>query len=291
VSEPRSEPLFLRPRRNAVLKRSRRRRFVRRGAGTAAATVAVVAVAAWLGAAGLRWLERTPLLALSSIRIEGVARADRAEVTRILERHLGENTLSLDLDAVRAELLGHPWVRDALVRRVLPRTIAATLTEKEPAAIAVLDGAPRIVDAGGVPIVEWSPRGGRLNLPLITGADEGVAPAGDARRRADAVRQGLVALTALRAHDAELMADVAEVDVSRPDRFTLRLLDEPAPIWLSRENPAANIDHYFAVRQDMRARIGAVAAVDLRWRGRVTVVPAPGAADPGQQTRKALQDG
>ncbi len=49
--------------------------------------------------------------------------------------------------------------------------------------------------------------------------------------------------------------------------------DEPAPVHLSREDVTVNLDHYLAIRGDIRKRAAAVQAIDLRWRGRVVVVP------------------
>ena len=51
---------YLRPGRNKVLKRSRRRRFVRRGTALAVIAAVGLGLAAWGGSIGWRWLSSTP---------------------------------------------------------------------------------------------------------------------------------------------------------------------------------------------------------------------------------------
>jgi len=285
---------FLRRERNRILRRTRLRRRLRRGAGGTLLAGAVLIGLLWLAGAVGGWLRSSPLLAVRAVAVEGTVRAPRVEIERILASNLGHNILALDLAAVRASVEAHPWVAAARLRRALPATLAAIVEEKVPAAVAVLDGRPTLVTADGEAIVPWPATAGTLDRVLITGVDE--AGGSNRQRRAAAVRDGLAAVRALEERGGSLPGRIAEIDVSRPDRFTLRLLDEPAPLLLSRAEPLRNLDHYFAVRVDLHQRIRQVAAIDLRWRDRVTIVPAappaPGAApSPGAVATPAVSGG
>ena len=263
---------FLRPERNRILRRTRLRRRLRRGAGGTLVAGAVLTGLLWLAGAAGGWLRTSSLLAVRTVAVEGTERAPRVEIERLLARHLGHNILALDLAAVRAGVEAHPWVAAARIRRTLPATLVAVIEEKIPAAVAVIDGRPTLVTTAGVPIVPWPGRGGTLDRVLITGVDE--AGGANPYRRAAAVRAGLAAVRALEEHGGSLPGRLSEIDVSRPDRFIARLLDEPAPLLLSRAEPLRNLDRYLAVRADLHQRIRHVAAIDLRWRDRVTIVPA-----------------
>ena len=170
---------------------------------------------------------------------------------------------------MRGSLVSDPWVREVVVRRVFPHTLSVRVLERQPMAVAVLDGMPTVVDGTGVAIVPWSPRLGELDLPLVTGVDDDTAEA-----RAENIRAGMEALAALRRHHQQLLDRLSEVDMSRTDRITARFIGEPGPLLLSRQEVTANLDHYLAIRDDILPRVGAVKAIDLRWRGRVVVVPA-----------------
>lgn len=271
---------FLRPGRNRMLKRSRRRRFIRQGTGAGVVVLVGSALLSWGALEGWKWLQRTTLLATNQTILRGVQRSDSDHLRAVLARHHGQNLLSVDLTTLRRDLIRDPWVADASVQRVLPDTLTAEVVERKPVAVAVLFGMLTLVDREGRPIVPWNQKIGSLDLPLITGLDDPDAKEDashptreEARRLVALAREGLEILTVLRRHDPGLMDGLSEVDLSRPDRVIVRLVDEPAPLYLDRNDVTLNLDHYMAVREDIRARQEATAAIDLRWRGRVVVVP------------------
>jgi cell division protein FtsQ len=254
--------------RNAHLHRSRRRRWVRRSVrgllfmGVALGLTATAAVGGW------RWMRTTPVFAIDHIRVEGLQRSDPADLQARLGAWRGVNLLSTDLSAVRRLALTAPWVREASVRRVLPDTLAVRISERRPVAMTVIDGKLIMVDRRGRPIAGWDRLLSGVNMPLLTGLD-GMGPG----QRAGQVRAGLAILARLDSYDADLIGSLSEIDLSRGDRVTVRLNSEPAPLYLSREDITVNLDHYLALRADIRTRVPAVEAVDLRWRGRVVVIP------------------
>jgi cell division protein FtsQ len=272
---------FRRPQRNEALRRSRRRRFIRRGSWAGFFLAVIVAVLAFAGAEGWHWLRTTPLLKITEVSLLDVSQADSRRLEALLSSWRGRNLVAVDLSTVRAAMLTDPWVEDALVRRVFPGTLNVRIREKRPVAVAVLDGRLTLVDRAGQAIVAWSTRLGTLDLPLLTGLDTQAAG-----ERSGRIREGLAALAKLSRHDPELLTRLSELDLSRADRLTARLTDEPAPLYLSREEVTANLHHYFAVREDIHTRLAAVHAIDLRWRGRVVVVP-----DTESETRKTRQNG
>jgi cell division septal protein FtsQ len=267
LQNPGGRDPFRRP-RNHHLRRSRRRKILRRGVWSLGFMTLALALTAWVGVAGWRWMHTTPLFAIDHIQVEGLTRGDPDDLQARLASWRGRNLVAADLEEVRRQTLVAPWVRDASVRRILPDTLAVLLTEKRPAAMAVLAGHLYLVDREGQLIVPWDQRLTGVDLPLLTGLD-----AWDITVRPEQARAGLKIMARLMKYDMELMNGLSEIDLSRGDRVTIRLNSEPAPLFLSRENVIINLDHYLAIRADIHSRVAAVQAIDLRWRGRVVVIP------------------
>ena len=76
-----------------------------------------------------------------------------------------------------------------------------------------------------------------------------------------------------RAHP-ELADQVAQVDVGRDDYLEVRLNDGSAPLRVDPQAFALNLDNYLAVRNYLAANYGAMEYVDLRWKDRITILPA-----------------
>lgn len=147
---------------------------VARGArlGTALKSGLLIGLAA-AGAVGVvrtdAWLRSDDVLPLRSIAVAG-ASGDRAkEVVAYAEVTQGEPLLALDLDAVKARVELHPFVKTANVRRVPPDGLEIEVTERRPVALlAAEDGALYLLDDAGAPVKRAHPGDG-LDLPVITG--------------------------------------------------------------------------------------------------------------------------
>lgn len=72
---------------------------------------------------------------ISLISVEGdLQYIDRDSVHQAIAAYLDESLLTIDLDALRADLLGMPWVAGAAVTRVWPDQLVITLDEHLPVA-------------------------------------------------------------------------------------------------------------------------------------------------------------
>ena len=144
-----------------------------RKSATAAATTATapalpvdVRVTQWLAAGvfvaialgavggGWWWLQRTPLLPIRGVHLEGeLTRNSEASVLASAMPLLQSNFIGIDLSASRATFETLPWVRHATVRRVWPDKLAVALEEHRAAALweGETDDAPvdRLVNVQG----------------------------------------------------------------------------------------------------------------------------------------------
>lgn len=117
-------------------------------------------------------LARSPLFAISSVEVEGVA-GERAEQVRAAAGiATGENLLFADLAVAGERVALLPWVGDVQVRRRPPATVVIAVGTRRPAAVLRTGGASWLLDAEGVLLAGGADEG----LPEIL-AGQAVVPA------------------------------------------------------------------------------------------------------------------
>jgi cell division protein FtsQ len=217
---------------------------------------------------GIRKLMVSDRFALSHVELEGTERTTREEILGRLAPYIGGNLLQLDLESVETSVRENPWVLTAAVKRVLPNTLCIRVRERSPAALALVEGLAHVVDDEGRPI---GPTGAGLSddLPLVTGLDAFEAEEGDA-----ALVRAVGMLGRLRRASPEFAESISELDVSRADRVVARSIDGGPELLLDPERVERNVVRYLALRPELRGRIGPLDYVDLRWEGRISVMPA-----------------
>ena len=92
----------------------------------------------------------SPALKVSSISVSGLTRVSEVEVLARAGFSAGTSILSLDLDRMRTSIENLRWVRHARVQRVWPREIVISVIERDPIALARIDGQIFQVDDEGV---------------------------------------------------------------------------------------------------------------------------------------------
>ena len=243
-------------------------------------------IAALVGAPAAYWLagaaQRTPLLRVSAIVVDGTRWTSEGEVRAAAEALRGQHILAVDLDAERAGLRALPWIEDVRLRRVLPSTVEVAVTERTPVAIARVGRRLYLVDSEGVLLDDYGPRFATLGLPIIDGlAGRGGASAEIDRRRA-ALAARLIRQVA--PHEA-LAARLSQIDVRDPDDAVVLLSGDPARIHLGGERFAERLGTYLDLVPTLRAHVPKIDAVDLRFGQRVYVRPS--GVDGEQRGRRA----
>ena len=238
----RPEPSF----RRAYVQPAPRRWLERRLGLLLHVTLLLAAVAG--GAWSLDALRRADFLRIDAITVEGNRRLSPGEVAGLVGRLRGQNLLVADLDAARASLLASGWIREAMLRRVLPSGLHVTLDEREPVGLGRFGSRLFLVDAAGHVIDEFGPRFAELDLPIIDGLSPGDGSAVDARRAGLAAR---------------LIAAVG----AEPDR-----------IHLGERQFAGRLRTYLDIVQGLREAVPEIDYVDVRFDRKVYVGPADGSA-------------
>lgn len=242
--------------RRAEVRDDRRRRRLRRTI-LAATLLVLLAVAVAV--------ERSPLVALAEVRVEGAQRLDPEVIRDAADLPLGTSTLRLRLDAARARVESLPLVASASVSRVDPLTVVVAVEERVPVAVVTRGRQHVLVDAEGV-VVAPGQEPGLARIMVLAGRFPAV---GETLAEAPTAANAHAAVTAL---PGPLRALVAAYEARGPDELDLRLTDGT----LVRFGRADRVDEKArslgAVIEDLGGR--PVAEIDVRAPGRPVVVPA-----------------
>ncbi len=233
----------------ARAERERQERRVRRlrRAGYASLAALPLAALAWV-------LLASPLLALRTVRVEGVGRLTPVQVELAAAVAPGRPLARIDLEAVAERVARLSPVADVDVTRRWPSTLVLRVTERVPVAVtAGGNGQWRLVDAGGA--VFGILPGPPDDLPRLALAPAPGGDGGDPATRS--------ALDVLRALPTGLRAQVAEVQAPSPAAVTLLLRDGRSVVWGAAEQAE---------------RKAAVVEALLRRPGRTVDVTAPAVA-------------
>ena len=283
----RPEPSF----RRAYVQPAPRRWFARRLGLLAHLILLLAAVsgAVW----SLDALRRADVLRIDAFTVEGNRRLSTGEVAGLVELLRGENLLVADLDAGRESLLASGWIRDAVLRRVLPSAVHVKVDERRPLGLSRIGSRLYLVDSTGHVIDEYGPRFAELDLPVIDGLSGSVhASDADTRRAALAAR-----LLSDLGPPGGLARRVSQVDVSNPHDAVVLLSGDPIRIHLGERDFAARLRTWLDVAAVLREAVPEMDYVDVRFDRRVYVGPAvarrvasrrgPARPTPGAGARRA----
>lgn len=107
---------------------------MRRRTWVAAGALAVAAGFALAARVGVDRLAAQPWLAVRSVRVVGVSRADADELLVRAGVLAGDRWIGLPVEEVQFRLEGHPWVRRASVQRPWPGVVRLHIAERAPLA-------------------------------------------------------------------------------------------------------------------------------------------------------------
>jgi len=284
VLEERRDQHYLRRHGNLAVRRSRLRRGLARRLLSIAAQVAVIVVFYLVGKQVYLAVITSPRFDVKTVAIRGNRHAKTADLLAQCGGVVSNNIFQVDLERLREDLRRHPWVLDVTTRRSLPSTLEVVVSEREPSAIASYEGTTYLVDGTGHVLSEYGPEESSYDFPVLTGV-EGL-PRSEAIKR---IRAGASAVTALASARPELARRISEIGLATPDRLELRASDGSPLLYLDVDDPLRNLDAYEAIRTGLARRLpqddlGApvkIAYIDLRFRGRVSVMPAVSGAPDG----------
>src|ERR1700742_4311260 len=152
-----------------------------------------------------RYAVTTPRFSIRQLDVRGNRHHSADQLARLAGIERGQNLFSVDAAAAEKTLLENPGVNKAKVGRELPGTLRIEVTEREVAAVTVLEGSLYLVTPEGEPFKATEP-GDPTDLPVITG----IGPRDLAIDRARAVDRLGVGLEVLREYESLPLSHVFE---------------------------------------------------------------------------------
>jgi cell division protein FtsQ len=251
------EPAFFRPKNRLRVRRARRGWIARTVLVLEAAAVLLVVVSgAWTGYSKVMASET---LRVGAVEVRGERFLSAGEVRVLLGPAVGENILTLDLEALKARLRASPWVADATVRRTLPDTLHVEIEERVPLALAEVERL-YLMDGDGTLIDIYGPRTAAFDLPIVRGLG---GLQGEARR--DRAQRAGTLLRDL----GELGAEVSEVHVEDSGELRLVLRGAGEVLRVGAPPYRTKFATFLKLRRELGERCPSAEYFDLRFRGRI----------------------
>lgn len=265
---------------SAVLKLLRRQRKPRRRAPVRRprwqlAVLGLCAVATLTGLGLIAHaLVTAPFLEVRELAVHGNERLTPGALRPVLAGAIGQPILLVSLEDLRAKLEASPGVRRASVARRMPDLIEATIVERRAVARAEIGGRIVLIDEEAMAFAPVAELPTDDRLPLVRGL---LTPPGQVLLL-PSDRCAIDAILALEKVIGGAPPEDTTLDLRAKDRIVLRPGREAPALWLDRGQPERNLKSLFAWK-DRVAQLAPGGSIDLRFKNRLTVVPAPPEAD------------
>jgi cell division protein FtsQ len=285
------EPKYLRRQKPVEI---RRRKFGKKAWKTylrvSAMILSTVAIAGALYATGdfLLTSREMALVHPDQVSISGTHYITRANVLEIFAADRGRSVLRIPLEARRKQLESLPWVERAVVRRALPNRVEVEVTERTPIAFHREDGELALVDSHGV--ILDRPLEGDFHFPVVTGLHAGL-PADERERRMRMFSGFLQQIDAARSGASDLVSEVDLSDAKNLQVTFSRLPAEgitngvstgegPLLVFFGDRDFQNRFQTLLGKMGEIRAQVGRVEMVDMRFDGEVVANPDTDGARP-----------
>jgi cell division septal protein FtsQ len=203
------------------------------------------------GHLGLKRFFHSPYFDVKEIRWRGVQRINPSELNTQFQYVMGKSLIYLNISDLHSTLLTNPWVKEAVVRKVLPNQVDVFITERVPAAVEIDPRSNRMIlrDSDGVILEEGKESGG--DLPRM------IHYTPEAYKNALTV----ASLLSTRKHSV--------IDLSRPDDIRVDLGGDV--LRFGEGDYQKRWERFTRVEADLKRRHGTDWEADLRFPSKVVV--------------------
>ncbi|MDQ3828915.1 MAG: FtsQ-type POTRA domain-containing protein [Candidatus Tectomicrobia bacterium] len=169
---------------------------------------------------GLFWFIRDhAAFHVVAVRVYGAERVPRADLIQLAQITGGMSLFRIEVERVRMRVMQHPWIREALVRRVYPNELEIIVYERRPTAI-LESGSGYLVDGEGYVLSHAAPVEA-ASLPRLVARLSHTPSLGE-RLTDPAIQAGLRLLD--QAHDSPFFRDsvITHIDIIDAERFLVQ---------------------------------------------------------------------
>lgn len=207
------------------------------------------------------YLTTTERLAVTEVEFNGLSRVDADEIEKVIADIHGQNILLVPLEEYAARFARHSRIRSAEFRKVLPKKVVCTVTERAPVALVYSNGFLE-VDGEGM-VMNSDELTDFLDLPIITGVDgtsvrEGHL-CGDTR-----LAEALQTLELCKKYGGRFADDISELRVGKRG-ISVVSLKEGMVLLLGKSKFEQRLKKFFLMRHTIAKTDEAARLVDLRF--------------------------
>ncbi len=225
---------------------------------------------------GLYWMRdrlyHSPRFDIAITEINGLQQISQNQVLLKISElaHPDRNLVRFDLDRLRRNLKLIPWVKTAVVRRVLPDKLIVDIEEREPVAFARVRQGTLLIDEEGT-LLEHDPQKlSRADFPVILGMESGYAPE-ILRRNRERIALYLKLVRALNRGGAGLSRDLSEVHLQDPGNVSVILNGDSVLVYLGRDGFQTKFRRFLAASRELKKKYRNLDSVDMRYRDQLVI--------------------
>ncbi|MFH2057304.1 MAG: FtsQ-type POTRA domain-containing protein [Pseudomonadota bacterium] len=136
-------------------------------------TVAIISLISLASIFIYDFITQSTFFNVQNVQISGESRATEDEIKELANLKTGINIFELNLFSVKKQIISHPWIQSAIVKRQLPSSLVITIIEQQVLAIVKIENlADILINIQGRPFKEYDPLTDKIsNLPVISGLD------------------------------------------------------------------------------------------------------------------------
>jgi cell division protein FtsQ len=218
---------------------------------------------------GLFWFIRDhSAFHVVAVRVYGAERVSQPELIQLAQIGRGISLLRINVERVRTRIMQHPWIRDALVRRVYPNELEVIVYERRPAAILESESG-YLIDAEGYLLSHVTPAE-TASLPRLV-VRLSHPPSPGEQMIDPAVNAGLRLLA--QAHDSPFFrnAVITHIDIMNARRFLVRTRLGKFIVGTSLADIEAKLEYFPGIDEALRTSTRRAEYIDVSVENQIVV--------------------
>lgn len=223
-----------------------------------AVAAAVLSVLCWAVYRSVVYLRTAPRFEVQKLSVSGLKHVEENDVLSKAGFEVGINVFRVKLDEVRERVEELPWVRHALVERVLPDQIVIKIVEREAVGLARIRGEVYEFDAEGKILAPDALSG--ASFPILDGmrADD---PEGNSRK----------VETYQKVIDDLGQTALSEIHINDAGEVTVVSASDPLMVDLGAADIRSRWIKYLQLKPDIQQQYPRAVRVDLRFKNQVII--------------------
>lgn len=208
-----------------------------------------------------------------NIAIYGCKQVNPERVEQIVQNHIPENILDIDLAQLKEQIEAFKWIRQVEIRRVLPSGLIIKVRERVPSVILEMHGELMIADNDGILLDRYERRYGKLDVPVLKGVVGKDTRSYESYQQENSarIRNALNMLDEIASEAPSYIQKISEVDISDRNNLKIMLVDDTIEIYLGNRDYLNRLRAFMKSGKypELKRKNMPIAVVDLRFDDRI----------------------